>query len=186
MFALAATLAVATEARGSTSMLVGFQDDGAFVDAADRTVWLDNAGQAGGRIVRVIASWPKLAPTRPARGGNPADPAYDFAALDELVTNATTRNMHVLITILGTPSWANNGRGENRLPRRLGFLRAFAKGLATRYSGSFQGLPTVIRYSVWNEPNKSQFLAPQPSPHLRGSRHRQRAGPPRLSRERVG
>ncbi len=156
-----ATLAVATEARGSSSMLVGFQDDAAFVDAADRTAWLDKAAQAGGRVVRVIAFWPDLAPSRPARGGNPADPAYDFASLDELVINATARNMHVLLTILGTPSWANRGRGENRLPRRLGFLRAFAKGLATRYSGSFQGLPAVTRYSVWNEPNKARFLAPQ-------------------------
>ena len=39
--------------------------------------------------------------------------------------------------------------------------RAFFTALGTRYSGSFNGLPRVSRWSVWNEPNQSNWLYPQ-------------------------
>ena len=38
---------------------------------------------------------------------------------------------------------------------------AFARAIATRYSGRFNGFPFVRFYSVWNEPNLNLFLTPQ-------------------------
>jgi len=65
-----------------------------------------------------------------------------------------------MLTIWGTPDWANRGRGPNRAPERMSDLQAFAQALAARYSGRNAGLPYVRYFSVWNEPNLEQFLAP--------------------------
>ena len=37
----------------------------------------------------------------------------------------------------------------------------FAKALASRYSGRYNGYPFVRYYTVWNESNLGQFLSPQ-------------------------
>ena len=39
-------------------------------------------------------------------------------------------------------------------------LQNFAQALAARYSGRFAGFPFVSYYSIWNEPNLEEFLAP--------------------------
>jgi len=69
--------------------------------------------------------------------------------------------MEVMLTIWGTPQWANGGKGQNFAPTRTTDLGNFAKALASRYSGRFNGYPFVRYYSVWNESNLGQFLSPQ-------------------------
>jgi hypothetical protein len=69
--------------------------------------------------------------------------------------------MTVLLTIWGTPGWANNNQGENHAPSSMSDLQSFSQALAARYSGRFPGYPFVGYYSLWNEPNLAQFLAPQ-------------------------
>ena len=136
-------------------LLVGFQDDPAFRWDADR------AGAANARIVRTFVDWSRTAPTRPAQPGDPFDPAYRLDDVDELVRGAQLRGITTLITIWGTPGWANGNGGPNRLPTRLADLRLFAGAIAARYSGRYAGYPLVRHWSVWNEPNLQQFLAPQ-------------------------
>jgi hypothetical protein len=69
--------------------------------------------------------------------------------------------MEVMLTISGTPRWANGGRNPNVIPRRMADFTAFTRAIATRYSGRFAGFPFVRFYSVWNEPNLNLFLTPQ-------------------------
>jgi hypothetical protein len=69
--------------------------------------------------------------------------------------------MEVLITIWGTPKWANGGKTPNYAPKRMSDLAAFARAVASRYSGRFAGYPFVRFYSIWNESNLQLFLAPQ-------------------------
>ena len=69
--------------------------------------------------------------------------------------------MEVLITIWGTPKWANGGKTPNYAPTRMSDLTAFARAVASRYSGRFAGYPFVRFYSIWNESNLQLFLAPQ-------------------------
>jgi hypothetical protein len=69
--------------------------------------------------------------------------------------------MEVMLTIWGTPAWANGGKGQNFAPTRVADLRNFTKALASRYSGRFNGYPFVRYYTVWNESNLGQFLSPQ-------------------------
>lgn len=142
-------------------MLVGFQDDPAFRWSSDRTAALDRARQGNATLIRTFVEWSKVAETRPANPADPADPAYKWGDLDELVVNAQARGIQVLMTIWGTPAWANAGKGPMYLPRRLGDLTDFSRALATRYSGRYAGVPGVRMFTVWNEPNLGQFLSPQ-------------------------
>ena len=92
-------------------MPVGFQDDPSFRWREDRLTNLNSAAATGATIIRTTAYWSRVAPTRPATATDPFDPAYHFEDIDELVRNATFRGMTVLLTIWGTPGWANNNQG---------------------------------------------------------------------------
>ena len=98
---------------------------------------------------------------RPLDPTDPFDPRYKFDDLDELVRNTQQRGMEVLITIWGTPKWANRGRTPNYLPTDPNDMTAFARAVANRYSGLHEGYPFVRFYSVWNESNLQLFLTPQ-------------------------
>src|SRR5206468_6646331 len=91
-------------------------------------------------------------------------PAYRLDDVDEAVRSAQAADMEVMLTITGTPSWANAGKAPNIMPQRLADLTAFARAIASRYSGRYPGFPFVRFWSVWNEPNLTQFLAPQFNP----------------------
>ena len=156
-----ASLLIPAFAAAAPRMYVGFQDDPNFRYEENRQAVLDQAQDANATIVRTLVVWASIARTRPTDPADPFDPAYGFDDLDELVRNTQQRGMEVLITIWGTPRWANGGRTPNYLPTDLGDLTAFARAVANRYSGQHSGYPFVRFYSVWNESNLRLFLAPQ-------------------------
>jgi hypothetical protein len=147
-------------ARADNQTLVGFVDDPSFRWHVDSGQMLLAAAGADASIVRTTAYWSQIAPTRPADAANPFDPAYQFTDLDQLVRTAALDDMSVLVTIWGTPAWANGNKGMNYAPARMTDLQQFAQALAARYSGRYPGFPFVGDYSLWNEPNLNQFLAP--------------------------
>jgi hypothetical protein len=153
-------LAVPAASTSADRMLVGFQDDPSFRWLDTRDANLTAASAAGASIVRTTVYWNQVAPTRPAVASNPFDPAYQFQGLDDLARSATLRGMTVMLTIWGTPDWANGAKGPNYAPTQLSDLQGFAQALAARYSGRFPGYPFVGYFSIWNEPNLEQFLAP--------------------------
>ena len=146
-------------ASASPRMWMGFQDDPYFRWLPERFFMRDRAMHANASIMKTTVYWFNTAPRRPANAANPFDPAYRWEDLDEFVRQAEDRDMEVMLTIWGTPTWA--GPGKNRMPRRLADLQNFARAMAARYSGRTRGLPFVRFYSVWNEPNLQLFLAPQ-------------------------
>lgn len=152
--------AVASLARADNQMLVGFVDDPTFRWHVDSARMLSAAAATNASIVRTTVYWASVAPTRPADAADPFDPAYQFGDLDQLVRTAELDDMTVLLTIWGTPGWANGGRGLNYAPARMADLQQFAQAVAARYSGRYPGLPFVGYFSLWNEPNLSEFLAP--------------------------
>jgi hypothetical protein len=153
-------LAAPISAFAADRMWVGFQDDPSFRWRQDRATMLDEAVNANSGIIRTTVYWSKVAPRRPANASNPFDSAYRWDDIDELVRSAQFRGMETLLTIWGTPDWANKGKGPNYAPNNAGDLTSFARALAMRYSGRNPGYPYVRFYSVWNEPNLEQFLAP--------------------------
>jgi hypothetical protein len=142
-------------------LLVGLQDDPSFRWAPDRAELLDRARETSVAVIRTIVVWKDAAPTRPANAADPFDPAYQLDDVDDLVRSAQQRGIELLVSIWGTPAWANGGERPNRSPRDPKALERFAAALADRYSGRHAGYPAVRLFSAWNEPNLEQFLAPQ-------------------------
>ena len=154
-------LSLPLAAQAASRMYVGFQDDQSFRFAPDRQALFDQARQAGATVIRVTVEWAAVAPTAPANASNPFDPAYRLDDVDEAVRNAQSRGIEVLMSIWGTPGWANGNAGLNHMPKNLNTIKSFAKALSARYSGRYAGFPHVRFWSVWNESNLDQFLAPQ-------------------------
>ena len=142
-------------------LLVGFQDDPSLRWADDRAKMLDRAQRAGARVIRTTVDWSVAAPRRPSSPRSPFDPVYRLADVDDLARQAQLRGVELLITIWGTPGWANGDQEPNRAPQRPDDLADFAQAVADRYSGRHPGYPTVRLYSAWNEPNLELFLSPQ-------------------------
>jgi hypothetical protein len=150
-----------------SGMLVGFYDDEQLYGRTDWAFKQLKSLRAG--IVRVTIDWPSVAKRRPKAPADPADPAYNWAAVDHVVTKASLNKVRILATIFGTPRWA--GPAKNRLPRRTTDLRLFAFAAAKRYSGTYRVgeeenepvrlLPAVRHWLAWNEPNNPVFLKPQ-------------------------
>ena len=155
--ALAAPVA---QVRAAERMQIGFFDDPSFRWAEDPAVNLKTAQRTGATIVHALADWSQIAPTKPSFALNGNDPAYNLSDLDTLVETAPRYNQQVLVTITGTPKWANGGQTPNVPPTNLKYLSDFAQMLATRYNGKF-GDGAVTRWSIWNEPNLELFLKPQ-------------------------
>lgn len=135
----------------------------------------DRIHEAGATVVRINLSWRKVAPggDREPFGFHPADsadPAYDWGAVDRQVKLAAERGLQPLLTVFDAPLWAQKDEPH---PTSMGpyqidswrpdptKLAAFAHAAATRYGGSFDGLPRVRYWEVWDEPNLSQYLSPQ-------------------------
>jgi len=142
-------------------LLVGFQDDASFRWAADRATALDAARDANASVIRTIVVWKDAAKARPARPRDSFDPAYHFDDLDDLVRSGQQRGIELILSIWGTPGWANRGQTPNHPPTDAQDLEDFAYALADRYSGRHAGYPAVRLFTAWNEPNLEQFLAPQ-------------------------
>jgi hypothetical protein len=142
---------------------------------------LDAIKRLGVDRVRVDVRWSTLAPSPDARnrpagfdGADPAAyPAAAWSVWDQIVQDAKARGVGLDISLIGpAPAWAA-GPGEPRHgvvgvwkpdPRLFG---AFVHAFAERYSGSYRPpgasapLPRVSFWSIWNEPNYGQNLAPQ-------------------------
>jgi hypothetical protein len=151
----------AGSASAAERMWIGFHDDPVLRYDGGRTEALDRAAANNAVIVRTLVEWSKTAPTRPASPTDPFDPAYRFDDLDELVRNAQGRGMEVLITLWGTPMWANGNQKPQYLPTKMADFQSFARAVAARYSGRYAGYPFVRFYGIWNESNLATFLQPQ-------------------------
>jgi hypothetical protein len=148
-------------------MLVGFYDDEQIYGRTDWAFTQLKSLRAG--IVRVTLDWAAVAKLRPADAADPADPAYNWTAVDNVITKAAQNRMRVVLAVYGTPRWA--GPARNRLPRRITDLRLFSFAAATRYSGTYRveageneperTLGAVRFWLAWNEPNNPIFLKPQ-------------------------
>ena len=146
---------------GAERMWIGFHDDPSFRWVGDRKARMQGASQTNATIMRLLVQWNLVARTRPANPADPFDPAYVFGDIDEAVRAAQENDQEVILTISGTPRWANGGKNPNIMPTARRRLHGFARAIASRYSGRFTGYPFVRFWSIWNEPNLQLFLAPQ-------------------------
>jgi len=168
LLAGAVVLAAAPAAQAERKLTTGFFDDAVFVADAPGP-WLDRTTALGGGLVRIGGGWPVRDRQNKPAGFDPRDPAdpnYDFSRLDRAVIEAEQRGIIPLLSITGAPEWAEGPGRPSDAPIGSwkpdpGEIRDLAFALATRYSGSFQGLPRVKYFQLWNEPNLPKHLSPQ-------------------------
>jgi hypothetical protein len=159
--ALAAASAVVfvTGTAASPGVQFGIHDD-AWVLYGPGTLQqrLDQLQRFGVDVVRVSIHWNDVAPTKPARALASSDPAYRWDAYDAVLKGLSARGIAPVVTLLGTPGWANGGARPNVLPSNATSFADFAYAAAKRY-------PFVRDWTVWNEPNQRLGLS-TPSPKL--------------------
>src|SRR5262245_44661163 len=164
-FALVAVVVLlalpAARASATPRLTVGFFDDPSFRWAAPPATNFKLAQKANSSVIHVLADWSQIAADKPKAPLDGDDPAYQLTDLDALVRTAPRYNQQVMITISGTPKWANGGKTPNVPPTNLSNLTLFSEMLAARYNGLHSGFGSVSRWTVWNEPNLEQFLKPQ-------------------------
>lgn len=135
-------------------------------DAAVRSHWFDEADRARARVIRLEVKWRNIELRVARNPTDPADPAYDWGALDGAVRDARARGLDPLLTVYRAPEWHLGpnppaGRSPGTWKPDPVAYGNFAKALATRYSGQYGGLPAVHKFEAWNEPNIPLFLSPQ-------------------------
>jgi hypothetical protein len=125
---------------------------------------------AGAVVTRITLYWSSVAPSGSAppadfQPRDPADPNYQWQTLDAQIQMVSAAGLQPMVSILSAPEWAEGGaRGSYEAgtykPSPTA-LADFATAAAERYSGSFEGLPRVRYWAIWNEPNLSAYLSPQ-------------------------
>jgi len=156
--AAAIVLLVPSVSSASPYARFGVQDDAYLSAGPALEAHLDTVQRMGAQVVRYTVSWRQVAPKKPARPSNPGDPAYDWSSVDPVLNGLHERHLTPIVTLYGTPGWANGGASANVMPRSKWSLSAFALAVANRY-------PWVRMWEVWNEPNLTRFLIPN-SPRL--------------------
>lgn len=145
VLAVSVLAATTGSADASNRVQFGIQDD-AWLEfgpgrLADRIAEIDRLGLD---VVRVTLRWDQ---TEVAPG------EYRWARADRLLRSLAAHGLEPLVTIWGTPTWANGGAGPNVAPDVGEDFAAFAGEASRRYR-------FVTRWAIWNEPNKAIWLKP--------------------------
>jgi hypothetical protein len=144
----------ASPAQASRGTRYGIQDD-AWLEFGPGTLnqRLATFKRLGVPLVRFTLHWNQVAPKRPAEPTSPRDRAYDWRRPDRILRGLRRYHLTPVLTLVGTPAWANGGRAPNFAPPRPRDFRRFATAAARRY-------PWVHYWLIWNEPNKRLWLRP--------------------------
>jgi hypothetical protein len=145
LIAMLAALGLPGAGHASPAIRYGVQDD-AWLQYGPGTLAgrLDRLDSLGVDVVRVTVDWSQ---TEPHPG------VYDWSRTDLLLDGLHSRRIAPLVTLYGSPPWANGGLPENWAPRTTTSFAAFARNVAARY-------PYVHLWTVWNEPNQRRWLRP--------------------------
>ncbi|HET8566503.1 MAG TPA: hypothetical protein VFL77_08530 [Solirubrobacterales bacterium] len=132
-------------------------------------VAFEHVAATGSTFVQSPLVWPQVAPKKEPPHWDPSDPAdphYDWRAVDAWVTAAVRQGLEPVLQVSGAPPWAEGcavpGMWETSVcapdPTKLA---DFARAASLRYSGRFGGLPRVRFWQGLNEPNLGILFRPQ-------------------------
>jgi Beta-galactosidase len=137
--------AFAGEAQAGRGVLYGIQDDGWILHGDGRLAQrLDTLDRLGVDVVRFTLHWNEI---------EPAEGAFRWRSSDQVLRGLQTRGIQPVVTLVGTPAWANGGRPPRFAPPRGKEFASFATAAARRY-------PFVRYWVIWNEPNLRRWLEP--------------------------
>jgi hypothetical protein len=143
--AFASFLALSAPADASPYVRYGLQDD-AWIAYGPGTLdeRLDTLDEMGVKLVRYTLDWSRIEARKGTSG---------WGQSDAILRGLHERGMVPVVTIWGTPRWANGGRSANWAPRSKWWFAGFARRAADRY-------PFVKHWLIWNEPNQRRWLRP--------------------------
>jgi len=149
LIAMLLGLFAAAPAAASDRVQYGIQDDAWLLYGAgtveSRVATLDRLGVD---LVRFTVDWSQVERVRGQ---------YDWGRVDPVLNALRARGIRAVVTLYGTPRWANGGRSPNWAPTNGATFAAFATVAAKRY-------PWVKDWLIWNEPNQVRWLRPT-TPH---------------------
>jgi hypothetical protein len=143
--AAAAFFGSAAPAQASPYIRYGLQDDAWLVYGPgtldERIAELDRIGV---ELVRFTINWHEVEKVRGKRS---------WGSADSVLEGLREHGIAAVVTLYGSPRWANGGRSPNWVPTSGSTFAAFAAAAANRY-------PWVKLWLVWNEPNQRRWLRP--------------------------
>lgn len=154
LFAITACVVASCVVQASPAIRYGIQDD-AWLEFGPGTLnqRLATFKRLGVPLVRFTLHWDQIAPRRPGDATSPRDRAYDWHRSDRVLQGLHRYGLTPVLTLVGTPAWANGGKAANFAPPHPRDFRRFATAAARRY-------PWVRYWLIWNEPNKRLWLRP--------------------------
>jgi hypothetical protein len=132
-------------AGASPSVQYGIQDD-AWLQYGEGTLEerLAELDALGVDFVRFTLNWHAIEPRRGVR---------NWGSGDAVLRGLRDAGIPAVVSIWGTPRWANRGRAPQWAPTSGSSFAAFAAAAAKRY-------PWVKKWLIWNEPNQRRWLMP--------------------------
>jgi hypothetical protein len=176
--ALAALATAAGAAAAPARFDLGIQDFETFqgnLSPDERAVALTHAHEAGASIIRLSLSWRDIDTRDPGTRANATNPdwaGYRWAEYDREIRAVVAAGMQPMLVVIDAPAWFEGAPRPGYDTAPVGTWspnpRAyadFARAAAQRYSGSHSDgngrLPRVRWFQAWNEPNLTEYLAPQ-------------------------
>ncbi|MDQ3992251.1 MAG: hypothetical protein M3229_01190, partial [Actinomycetota bacterium] len=145
LVALVGVLASGGTASASPYAQFGVQDDAWLLHGPgtleSRIAELDSFGVD---IVRFTLDWSEIEQRRGQR---------EWGGADAVLEGLRAQGISAVVTLWGTPRWANGGRSKNWAPTNATSFANFAVAAVKRY-------PWVKKWLVWNEPNQRRWLRP--------------------------
>ena len=130
LFALLCAVAAcvaASSAHASKGIQYGIQDD-TWLEFGPGTLdqRLATFKRLGVPLVRFTLRWNEIALRRPKDPTSPSDRAYDWHRPDRILRGLRRHGLTPVLTLVGTPAWANGGRAPNFAPPHPRDFRRFA------------------------------------------------------------
>src|SRR4051795_10060258 len=124
----------ASPVHASRGVRYGIQDD-AWLQFGPGTLnqRLATFKRLGVPLVRFALHWNEIAARRPRDPASPRDRAYDWRRPDRVLRGLRRYGLTPVLTLVGTPAWANGRRAPRFAPPRPRHFSAFARAAARRY-----------------------------------------------------
>lgn len=145
LIAIVLTALSGQQAHATPGVKYGIQDDNFILNGPGKLGQrLDTIDRLGVDVVRFTLEWSKI---------ERAQGRFNWGRSDQVLRGLQTRGIQPVVTLVGTPGWANGGRAPRFAPPRGTEFAAFAGEAARRY-------PFVRYWLIWNEPNMRRWLEP--------------------------
>jgi hypothetical protein len=133
------------EAHATPAVKYGIQDDNYILNGPGKLAQrLDTIDRLGVDLVRFTIRWDEVE----RRQGR-----FSWGRTDQVLRGLNNRRIQTVVTLVGTPSWANGGKAPRFAPPSGKDFAIFAGTAARRY-------PFVRYWLIWNEPNLRRWLEP--------------------------